>query len=270
MQLDFGEHLTCTGDMLGTPDFIAPEQIVDSQRADIRADIYSLGCTLYYLLSGHPPFPDRTLRDILEAHRSLETRPLVDVRAEVPADLSMLVARMMAKDASRRFQEPAEVAEALKPFFKKESVTVGAAKPDDSQLGQPAAGKPSDATRLQSMFEGLIDLHGTDPRTDMTSVSARPETRPQFVRRGHHAWATAVEKLHRVGPRGRWALAGALLLGLSIPWSAVIFKAERGVIVRRACQRTRSWRSTGTGCRSSGPSASPARSRGDPASTSWS
>jgi serine/threonine protein kinase len=44
--MDFGEHLTCTGAMLGTPGFIAPEQIVDSQRADIRADIYSLGCTL--------------------------------------------------------------------------------------------------------------------------------------------------------------------------------------------------------------------------------
>ncbi len=118
------------------------------------------------------------------------------------------------------------MAEALKPFFKKESVIVGAAKPDDSQLGQPAAGKPSDAPRPRSMLEGLIDLQGTDPRTDMTSVSARPETRPQFVRRGHRAWATAVEKLHRVGPRGRWAIAGALLLGLSIPWSAVIFKAD--------------------------------------------
>ena len=56
LPMDFGEHLTCTGEMLGTPDFIAPEQIVDSQQADIRADIYSLGCTLYYLLSGHPPF----------------------------------------------------------------------------------------------------------------------------------------------------------------------------------------------------------------------
>ena len=125
LPMDFGEHLTCTGAMLGTPDFIAPEQIVDSQRADIRADIYSLGCTLYYLLSGHPPYPDRNLQDLLKAHCSLDARPLVEVRAEVPAELSMLVARMMAREPAGRFQEPAEVAEALTPFFKKGSVTVG-------------------------------------------------------------------------------------------------------------------------------------------------
>ena len=110
LSMDFGEHLTCTGAMLGTPDFIAPEQIVDSQRADIRADLYSLGCTLYYLLSGHPPYPDRNLQDLLKAHCSLDARPLVEVRAEVPAKLSMLVARMMAKDPASRFPEPAEVA----------------------------------------------------------------------------------------------------------------------------------------------------------------
>ena len=68
---DLGAHLTCTGDMLGTPDFIAPEQIADSRQADIRADIYSLGCTLYYLLSGRAPFPNLALRDVLKAHRSL-------------------------------------------------------------------------------------------------------------------------------------------------------------------------------------------------------
>ena len=51
-----GADLTLAGQMLGTPDFIAPEQIDDAQSADIRADIYSLGCTLYYLLSGGPPF----------------------------------------------------------------------------------------------------------------------------------------------------------------------------------------------------------------------
>jgi serine/threonine protein kinase len=94
---DFGEHLTCTGDMLGTPDFIAPEQIADSQQADIRADIYSLGCTLYYLLSGRAPFPDLSLRDVLKAHRTQPARPLERVSSVVPADLSAIVATMMAK-----------------------------------------------------------------------------------------------------------------------------------------------------------------------------
>jgi serine/threonine protein kinase len=62
--------LTYEGQMLGTPDFIAPEQSVDARKADIRADLYSLGCTLYYLLTGGPPFQGTSLFDVLQAHHS--------------------------------------------------------------------------------------------------------------------------------------------------------------------------------------------------------
>ena len=72
--------LTLAGQMLGTPDFIAPEQIADAQGADIRADVYSLGCTLYYLLSGRPPFTAANLADILQAHRTMDAIP-VNLRA---------------------------------------------------------------------------------------------------------------------------------------------------------------------------------------------
>ncbi len=113
--------LTSEGRALGTPDFIAPEQIVDAQRADIRADIYSLGGTLYYLLAGRPPFEADSLYDIYQAHMSREAAALNLVRPEVPAELAALVAKMMAKDPARRFQTPGEVAEALAPFFKKGS-----------------------------------------------------------------------------------------------------------------------------------------------------
>ena len=111
-----GLALTATGQMLGTPDFIAPEQIADAQGADIRADIYSLGCTLYYLLSGGPPFPAETLYDVLQAHHSTEARPLDLVRPDVPVELAALVAKMMAKDPDQRFSEPSEVVEVLTPF----------------------------------------------------------------------------------------------------------------------------------------------------------
>ena len=67
--------------MLGTPDYIAPEQTLDAQSADIRADIYSLGCTLYYLLKGGPPFQGSSLFEILQSHQSKEARPLDLVRA---------------------------------------------------------------------------------------------------------------------------------------------------------------------------------------------
>src|SRR5205823_3990397 len=83
--------------------------------ADIRADIYSLGCTLYCLLSGAPPFPGKSVFEILQAHLSKEATPLDQVRADVPAGLAAVVAKMMAKDPARRFQKPAEVVPALAP-----------------------------------------------------------------------------------------------------------------------------------------------------------
>ena len=110
--------LTREGQMLGTPDFIAPEQIRDAQSADIRADIYSLGCTLYYLLSGGPPFRGNHLWDLYQAHFSMEAGPLNLARPEVPVELAAVVAKMMAKEPGRRFQTPRDVARALTPFFK--------------------------------------------------------------------------------------------------------------------------------------------------------
>src|SRR5487761_1354918 len=110
--------LTKSGQMLGTPDYVAPEQTLDAHKADIRADIYSLGCTLYFLLSGGPPFQEQSLYEILEAHRKREPKPLSLVRPEIPAELATLVAKMMAKDPTKRYQTPIEVAKALVPFFK--------------------------------------------------------------------------------------------------------------------------------------------------------
>ena len=115
-QADSG--LTREGQMLGTPDYIAPEQIRDAQSADIRADIYSLGCTFYYLLTGGPPFRGEHLWDVYQAHFSMDAGPLNLVRPEVPVELAAVVAKMMAKEPGRRFQTPGEVAQALTPFFK--------------------------------------------------------------------------------------------------------------------------------------------------------
>jgi serine/threonine protein kinase len=105
--------------MLSTPDCIAPEQIRDPRGADTRADIYSLGCTLYYLLTGGPPFHATSLYEILQAHYLMDALPLNLARPDVPEELTALVARMMAKDPECRFQEPKDVAQALTPFFKK-------------------------------------------------------------------------------------------------------------------------------------------------------
>jgi tRNA A-37 threonylcarbamoyl transferase component Bud32 len=115
--------LTEIGMVMGTPDFIAPEQACASHTADIRADIYSLGCTLYGLLAGHPPFPEGTAVEKVKAHMEGTPKPLRDIRRDVPPHVIWVVERMMAKDPADRFQTPAEVAEALAPSL------VGAAKP---------------------------------------------------------------------------------------------------------------------------------------------
>jgi hypothetical protein len=108
--------ITESASVLGTADFIAPEQARNAHEADIRADIYSLGCTLYHFLAGHPPFPGGTPADRVAAHAQLTPRPLNEVRREVPLRLARVVARMMAKEPARRYQTPAEVALALAPF----------------------------------------------------------------------------------------------------------------------------------------------------------
>jgi hypothetical protein len=109
--------LTESGTIMGTADFIAPEQASAPSEADIRADIYSLGCTLYYLLVGHAPFPEGTALDKLTAHCEQAPVPLTALRRDVPPGVARVVERMMAKSPAGRYQTPAEVAEALAPFL---------------------------------------------------------------------------------------------------------------------------------------------------------
>ncbi|MEW4561087.1 serine/threonine-protein kinase [Bremerella sp. JC770] len=108
--------LTADFTALGTPDYMAPEQARDSKRADIRADIYSLGCTLYFLLAGHAPFPDGTAFEKVLGHCERPPRPLSEMRNDIPPEVIAVVEKLMAKSPDDRFQTPAEVVEQLRPF----------------------------------------------------------------------------------------------------------------------------------------------------------
>jgi serine/threonine protein kinase len=109
------ENLTAPGVFLGTPAYTAPEQATDARRADIRADLYSLGCTLYFLLTGRPPF-NGTMVEMLAGHLHDEATPVEQLRPEVPAGVGKVVRRLLAKRPEQRYQTPAEVARALAPY----------------------------------------------------------------------------------------------------------------------------------------------------------
>jgi Leucine-rich repeat (LRR) protein len=110
---------------MGTPDFIAPEQARDSHTADIRSDLYSLGCTLYYLLTGQVPFPGGSLTEKLLKHQMDAARPLRGLRPEVPPAVAAVLDRLMAKRPEQRYQSPAEVAAALTAAQASGGVAVG-------------------------------------------------------------------------------------------------------------------------------------------------
>lgn len=99
--------------LMGTPDFMAPEQAADAHHADIRCDLYSLGCTFYYVLAGGVPFPGGTRLEKLMRHRTEEPKPVEELQAQVPREVGDVVRKLMAKRAEDRFQTPHDLAAAL-------------------------------------------------------------------------------------------------------------------------------------------------------------
>jgi serine/threonine protein kinase len=138
-------ELTGSNQWMGTADFMAPEQGISAHTVDIRADVYSLGCTLYKLLAGRAPFvgPEYTTPyKKMEAHARQPVPPLRDRRPEVPANLVAVLDRMLAKDPGDRFATPGAVAAALAPF------AAGCDLPRLVSREAPAVADPGVETRL--------------------------------------------------------------------------------------------------------------------------
>ncbi len=107
-------RVTRAGTTVGTVDYMAPEQARDSDLADVRSDIYSLGCTLYHMLAGQPPFAEGGLGERVYKHLAVDPTDVREVSPEVPAGLWFVLQRMLAKAPEDRYQTPAELSEALK------------------------------------------------------------------------------------------------------------------------------------------------------------
>jgi formylglycine-generating enzyme required for sulfatase activity len=193
--------LTAEGMVLGSADYIAPEQIHNPQGADIQGDIYSLGCTLYFMLAGRPPFAGGSLMQKLQAHSEKPPRPLVEIRPDVPAELSRVVERMMAKSPALRPNTPAEVVLAFTPFA-------------DTDAFERYVEFPDLADRNTAVWDATKADSGSIAVERLLSDSALDPGRPR-------ALSIGVERLSRLG-RPAWRAVAGLLLLVFVVWGVVL------------------------------------------------
>lgn len=111
---DEATRLTETGDLVGTIDYMSPEQSKAAQTADVRSDLYSLGCTFYYLLVGKAPFAGGTTTEKLLKHQTERPKPIEEFRSDVPPAVTQVIYKLLAKKPEDRYQTPAELAERLR------------------------------------------------------------------------------------------------------------------------------------------------------------
>jgi len=184
--------LTRENSGMGTPDYMAPEQFTQAHHADARSDIYSLGCTLFHLITGQVPFPGTSLAGKMRAHEEQEPPSIEELCPEAPVGLALTIRRMLAKKPADRFQTMLEVAEALAPYVAGSSISLSDLK------------KTSDWSGSQLSFHELPD-RSTKP----SSLSHRDTPVPSPA--STTAQASKRSRLLKYGVIG---LAAVLLVGL--------------------------------------------------------
>ena len=187
---------TKQGTLMGTPDYLAPEQAVDSHTVDIRADLYSVGCTFYYLLTGKPPFGEFPLMKKLIMHQNDEPRPVRDMQPHVPASLEAVVRRLLAKRPKDRYQTPGELAEALAP-------QPGHNKPSDLHLQAvefqrpaiapaPTTAGPSNSSSIKIANPSLSVSFKRTHKAEAKLPAGVEGAKTIAILQGHTSWVVAL------------------------------------------------------------------------------
>ena len=166
---DEDDIITKKDTFVGTADYLAPEQALDSHRADIRADIYSLGATAYFLLTGNTPFPKGSAPQKLIWHQTRQPESIKQLRPEVPDGLVAIVDRMMAKRPADRYQTPDQLLEALAPWIQ-------------TPIGPPSEKEMPRLCRAAKGSEAMITLSATPPPAAVLRP-VRPPRRSRWSRR---------------------------------------------------------------------------------------
>ena len=167
-------HSTQTGAIMGSPDYIAPEQARNAKDADIRADLFSLGCTMFQLLTGQLPFSGGTMMEKLMARTTHVPPPVIAMRADVPVAVSEIVSRLLRLDLNERFQTPAELAAALASIDRSNP-----AQPTDAST--EVASESHDGVEPDNtlnMFLDQLSAQASDPPSSSTipTTSRRSQT----------------------------------------------------------------------------------------------
>ncbi|NLX54752.1 MAG: serine/threonine protein kinase [Planctomycetaceae bacterium] len=190
-----GDHASLTllhnENVLGTADYLAPEQALSSHDVDSRADIYGLGCTLYFLLTGHPPFPEGTLAQRIVKHQSQSPPDIRVDRPDCPRDLLNICTRMMQKDPRQRYSHMHEVAAALEGWVRTRETVAIAVVPQPSARRAPAgtsAGRDGNAPRAAS--DGLGS--GSDVLSQHAAAASGGESSSE----------ASADRTHAVRPSG--------------------------------------------------------------------
>jgi len=160
--------ITREGHMVGTPDYVAPEAAENFKTADIRADIFSLGCSLFKLLTGKLPFPGNNAMEKLLARTRQDAPPVSKYRRGVSEELEQIVAKMLARNPRKRFQIPQEVVSALAPLA---ASTLG----DEEALGFFAPPEPSEKVGLPPRIEPDLETSLEEFFQDFATSPARTE-----------------------------------------------------------------------------------------------
>jgi serine/threonine protein kinase len=180
-------RVTRDGTTVGTVDYMSPEQARDSAAADVRSDIYSLGCTLYHMLAGRPPFNEGGLGQRIYQHQSVEPTDVREHNPQVPAGLWAVLRRMLAKDPADRYQTPAELQQALK----------GANRPEAPQPAPPAPAAtptPMPSSPRSKRDTSVPDAPVTPPSSAVVGLS------PEQVKAAAGQFERASEILRESGP----------------------------------------------------------------------
>ncbi len=236
------DSLTVDQDQLGTVDYIAPEQALDSKNVDARADIYSLGATLYSIMTGRILYPDKTTTQKLLLHQTTDPEPITKFVKDVPPELAGIIGKMLAKKPDERYQSAQEVAAALKTFAEPKSppYELSAIKyrrafyeeflgksPEPNQITVPTLGSPEVDKSAATPQDGASSSSGKLRQASMINAGSSDPVLDDFTMTGDDYTQLAMEmpslverKKKRKGKKKsnrtqkNWLALGGVVLGL--------------------------------------------------------